>query len=167
MPSSLEALQWLQVYKKLIVKKATGLTDTEKKLLQDLETKLAAVLEPGTKGPPPRRDDLRVNTRFEVAVKDAGDMKRLFIKNISGGGMYIETTQLHPVGKKLELDLALPDSGKVIQTMVEVAWANPKVVGDLPPGMGVRFINLSEPDRKLIQRLVAQKVEEAIKKDPQ
>ena len=166
MPSPLEALQWLQLYKKLVAKRDSGLSPQEQKILADLETKLSGALEPGTKGPPPRREGLRVTTRFEVAVKDSGEMKRLFIKNISGGGMYIETTHLHPVGKKLELDLALPGSGHIIQTMVEVAWANPKFVGDLPPGMGVKFLNLSEPDRLLIQKLVNQKVEEALKKEP-
>jgi len=165
MSSSIDALQLLQIYKKLVAKKSSGLTPQEQKILQEIELKLSQTMEPGTKGPPPRRDDLRVNTRFEVAVKDAGQMKRLYIKNISGGGMYIETPHIHPVGKKLELDLALPQSGHIIQTMVEVAWANPKGVGDLPPGMGVKFLNLSEPDRVLIQNLVTTKVEQVIKKD--
>ena len=164
MPSSVEALQWLQQYRKLIAKKAEGLSQQEEKLLQELEAKISKHIEPHGKGPPPRRTDLRVRTHLEVAIKDAGDMKRLFIKNISGGGLYVETHQLEPVGKKFELDLALPGSGRIIQLMVEVAWANPKRVGDLPPGMGVKFLNLSDGDRKLIQKLVTQQVEAEIKK---
>ncbi len=158
-----EALKWLQAYKKLTGKDPSTLTPAERAQIQELASRLSAVVEPQTDGMgPPRRESLRVSSRFEVAVKDAGHMQKLFIKNISGGGLYIETHRPPALGTKLELDLALPNFNKVVHAIVEVAWSNPRGSNDLPPGMGVKFVNLPADARKKIQSLIAEKVQQVI-----
>ena len=160
----LEALTWLQNYRKLQAKKSEGLTEAESTQLADLESKIAVFLEPKSKTQaPPKRQSLRVDTSFEVNVSNAAEMKRLFIKNISGGGLYIESPDAHQIGQKLELKLKLPNSQSEIELKVEIAWLNPKGVGDLPPGVGVKYLNLSEADRRRIQALIESKLETAIK----
>lgn len=160
---SFEALQWLQLYRKLTAKQAEGLSDLEQKQLAEVERKITKFIEPATSEGPPRRAHLRAPTKIEIIVKSAGDMQRLFIKNISGGGMYVESPIPQPVGTKFELDLALPNFKKVAQVTVEVAWTQTKRVGDLEPGMGVKFVHLPQEIKAKIQELVTAKVEEEIK----
>lgn len=161
---SMQALKWLQRYKRLVARKIEELTAQEQEELKDLTSKLSSVLEPGSADkPPPRRADVRVDTHFDIVIKNAGQMQKLFIKNISGGGLYLESYAPSPVGTRLELDLVLPGHSKIIHTLAEVAWSNTKSVGELPPGMGVRFINLNPEVKKMIHGLVTTKVEEVIK----
>jgi uncharacterized protein (TIGR02266 family) len=159
---TLEALQWLQQYRKLSAKQSEGLTDLETQKLKELEMKIAQFIEPKTEAGPPHREHLRAPTRFEVAIKTAGEMKKFFIKNISGGGMFIETPQIQPTGTKLDLHLVIPDHPKVIHTVVEVCWTQTRPVGDLQEGMGVRFLKLETDAKKAIQKLVEAQIEKVI-----
>lgn len=161
----MDALSWLQQYRKLQARMSEGLSDAEQKQLQELEGKIAAFLEPKLKQQPPsHRQSIRVSSHFEVSVMDAAHMKKLYIKNISGGGFYIESPQPLEVGTKIDLRLSLPNSKNPLELKVEVAWSNPKGVGELPPGMGVKFLNLQAEDRNRIQALIDASLEKAIEK---
>jgi uncharacterized protein (TIGR02266 family) len=65
-----------------------------------------------------------------------------FAENLSAGGVFVATHLLRPVGEKVEICVHLPD-GAEVRAMGEVRWVRVfNADSDMPPGMGVRFLEL-------------------------
>ena len=75
---------------------------------------------------------------------------------IGGGGLFIESLEPLPVGTKLAIQFALPDSpSEWLRAKGEVAWVCPKADQyTFSPGMGVRFTDISPETRNHILDLV-------------
>jgi len=107
--------------------------------------------------PPPSSDDRRLHDRYDVtwAVDCVAEDTFLYasIANISEMGIFVKTLEPLPIGTKLMLSFS-PPGHEPFKLAGVVAWQNPLVVeGDNPnPGMGVRFVELTLPNR---ERLVA------------
>ncbi|MEO8877887.1 MAG: PilZ domain-containing protein [Polyangiaceae bacterium] len=119
-----------------------------------------------------KRDDRRNFDRFEVTWDVDCTTEDTFlyasISNISQMGIFVTTTDPLPIGAKLMLaftpkktqdaDATLEMSSATEPFKLEgvVAWVNAvKPNGDNPnPGMGVRFVDLTLPDRERIVDLV-------------
>ncbi len=71
-------------------------------------------------------------------------------RDVSQGGMFIETKEPLPVGSQLRLRFNLDDRGPVVNAVAEVTYEISKL------GMGVQFIDISSIDRARIQDYVAQ-----------
>lgn len=74
-------------------------------------------------------------------------------KDINLGGVFLESLDYYKAGTEIELSFSLPGNpkpiqvrGKVIYVMTEELTDN----SDLVPGMGVKFLNLKENDKKLL-----------------
>lgn len=81
--------------------------------------------------------------------------------NLSPGGMFIRSTEPQPPGTVFDFELTLEGEPRLIHGIGEVAWAREVDEGfDRPPGMGVRFLSLEPESRALIERLVAERLEE-------
>ncbi len=78
-------------------------------------------------------------------------------KNISAGGMFVETKESLPIGSELELRFHLDDGEPIIVAKGEVMY----VVNKL--GLGVRFRDLTEADGKRIENYVAKGITEVAK----
>lgn len=79
--------------------------------------------------------------------------------NLSKGGLFIETDRPAALNTLLTVELFLPHAVKSIRCTAAVAWINqPERLQNLglPPGMGIRFINLAPEDRDLIGKLIEQ-----------
>jgi len=77
--------------------------------------------------------------------------------NISEHGIFIETKKPLDPGTKLNLQFKIPDSKTNVEVLGEVIWTNPvrpEAGKNHNPGMGVRFVNLSEIDRETILSLI-------------
>src|SRR5262245_30885901 len=98
--------------------------------------------------------------RFPIQIRLDKDSLGLFtdsmIMNISKGGIFLHVPNPQPVGTTLELEFMLPglDGKKEHHMKVagEVVWAldynaitHPSL---LHPGMGIRFTQISEKDKK-------------------
>lgn len=70
-------------------------------------------------------------------------------KNISAGGMFIETKESLPVGTKLEMRFHLDDGDPIVVAMGEVMYQVNKL------GLGVRFVDLRPEDEDRIEDYVA------------
>ncbi|MDB5037019.1 MAG: type pilus assembly PilZ [Bacteriovoracaceae bacterium] len=164
--SSVKVLQLLTQYKKLSARPPKELDEFEAKLLQELETKLAVILETKKSSGPPdlsKRQKLRVDANYQVRMESVGEFKKAYIKNISGGGFFIETDNLSAMGTQITLELFLPEEKESLKIKGEVAWTNPKKGTATPQGIGIKFLSLSEPQRLKIQKLVNMSLENELK----
>jgi uncharacterized protein (TIGR02266 family) len=118
--------------------------------------------DPGV-APPPTMDDRRMKTiqlQLDSVIDVHGDTT--FYTGLSGnideGGIFIATFDQKPINSKIAVSFTLP-SGDAVITRGTVRWlreynpANPDVV----PGMGVRFMDLRDRDRKVIEKFLETK----------
>lgn len=162
--SSVKHLEWLTQYRKLSSRNPQDLTPQELKTLKDLEEKLSrmAQIQKG-QAPESKRKAIRIPIALEADIKSATDFSRVYIKNISGGGLYIETPTPKPMGSRCQLNLKLPHMDKPLLIEVEVAWISTKAIGPLGPGMGVKFTDLKDADRKQIQKIIDESLDTRLK----
>lgn len=82
-----------------------------------------------------------------------------YSENVSAGGMFIRTSSPQPVGTVFDFELTLGDDYTLIHGLGEVVWVRERDEAfDRPPGMGVRFLSLDPGSRKLIDRMVAERL---------
>lgn len=96
---------------------------------------------------------------------DDGRSTSAFIVNINILGAYIAIDPMPRLGQAVSCRFSLPDSEREMKVMGVVVWQNPRQqhpVHSLPPGMGLRFEELSPEDRRRIEGLV----EEYVKRNP-
>ncbi len=102
-----------------------------------------------------RRIQYRAPVRLQVEYECMEDFLVDYTANISIGGMFIETETPRPLGSRFRLRFQLPGLTSAIDTMAEVRWVlTPEEAGPLPPGMGIRFEDLTEEDRAQVQSLL-------------
>lgn len=97
-----------------------------------------------------KKDSTRKHPRAPLAtqIESAEAMSLAFSKEISAGGMFIETTNPPPIGTRLTLRFNLDETGDIMVLMAEVSYH----AGSL--GMGVRFVQPTPTDLKRIQDYV-------------
>ncbi len=84
--------------------------------------------------------------------------------NLSGEGMFVQSTEPKEVGTLMELRLTLPDSGQTIQVSTEVVWVNyppdhpesqalahPGAAVHDNPGMGLRIVAIDPRSRAALK----------------
>ena len=80
-----------------------------------------------------------------------------FSVDLSTGGLYVKTDFPLPLDETLTLRFTLPDHKGMVTCKARVAWVNPKKnprKPDLPPGMGIQFVELSLEEMKSIKRFL-------------
>lgn len=110
--------------------------------------------------PAERRDagaDLRVP--FPVEVRCASDVRggtrRYLALNLARGGLFLITVLPLEVGSLLKVTVALPDGHAPLEVLARVAWTRPASrARETPGGMGIRFIDLAEADRRRLEAFV-------------
>jgi len=93
--------------------------------------------------------DIRVDYRSEDTFLFAS------IRNISEVGIFVETKNPLPMGTSINLEFELP-GGDAVAAVGRVVWVNPyRPDGEnLNPGMGVRFVDLSDDARNQVMGMV-------------
>jgi len=79
------------------------------------------------------------------------------IRDLNGGGAFIETHQLVPVNTEMIVEFLLPGVGEILRTPCRVAWVNhPEWMKEmrLPVGMGLQFVDLAETARKALREVI-------------
>jgi uncharacterized protein (TIGR02266 family) len=109
------------------------------------------------------RDSRRVPLAAKVAFKFerfSGFISE-FSSNISPTGMFIMTKTPESPGNLLDFEFRLGDGFEIIQGKGEVVWTRAIAEGpNRPPGMGIRFLELSEGSKELIYRIVDQYIQD-------
>jgi uncharacterized protein (TIGR02266 family) len=75
--------------------------------------------------------------------------------NVSRSGMFIASKSSVPIGTAIDFEFSLADGFALLRGRGEVVR-----ISSTPPGVGVRFHQLDEPSRKLIDRIVEVNAEE-------
>ncbi len=79
--------------------------------------------------------------------------------DISIGGMFIRTEDVREEGSLIYLQFYLRDGAKLIEGLGRVVRVNrPGECGDLPPGMGIEFVNFDEESQELIRWIVERNI---------
>ncbi len=78
-----------------------------------------------------------------------------YASNISLGGMFIKNDEPRSIGSELSFEIVLSDGFRLVQGTGEVAWTRSETQGpDKPSGMGIRFHDLDDSSRELIDKMV-------------
>lgn len=98
----------------------------------------------------------RVDVDIQVDCRDEKNFLFASIKNLSELGVFIETRSPMPLGTSINVAFALPLSGASVSARGVVVWTNPYREGEenLNPGMGIRFVELSDEHRRQIVDLI-------------
>jgi uncharacterized protein (TIGR02266 family) len=120
--------------------------------MADAPGKNAADDAAASASPPERRAAARVQVAFPVRVRYASviDFVQTQSMNISRTGMFITTPEPAPLGSRIDFEFALSDGFTLLRGSAEVVRAVRGSAG----GMGIRFLDLDEESRRLIDRIV-------------
>ena len=102
-----------------------------------------------------KRRNPRTLIKIQVDYASEGAYLYDYSRDLSEGGIFIQTTNPKNIGDRIQLKFILPELLEEIKALGEVAWVNQKDVEGLTPGMGVRFINLDKEKSALIQDVIA------------
>ena len=78
------------------------------------------------------------------------------IRNVSMGGVFIDTRHPFRVGSMVEFDFTVPGSTEMIRAKGLVKWSNDGSQGELPAGMGIEFLEVSTTSRDAISDYLEQ-----------
>ena len=107
--------------------------------------------------PTDRRQWQRVLVDLEVDYGNQENYLFAYIRDISATGIFVRTNSPEPPGTRLNLRFTPPSADSPLELEGEVIWINPYRPGqpdNLHPGMGIRFIGLSDDDRGRLQDFI-------------
>jgi uncharacterized protein (TIGR02266 family) len=101
--------------------------------------------------------DRRSEARFAVAVAVTMESEHNFYtgltSDLSGGGLFVATHQIRPVGERIHLRFTLPTTRDPIDALTEVRWVRAAAVpgGGGEAGMGLQFLQLAPQAKEAIK----------------
>lgn len=89
----------------------------------------------------------RVHDRASLAIEVSLESDHNFFvglsENISEGGLFVATHRILEIGSTLELSMMLPGSQEPVTLHAVVRWTRLyNESSDVPPGMGVQFVDV-------------------------
>jgi len=114
---------------------------------------LYAVVQSAAAGRP--RKSVRLNTRLEVTIDDIEDDRMDFISDLSEDGMFVSTTSPLPYGSVHTFAFHLPNApGWIVRIQGQVLHLHPGAGSSRRPGMGVKFLNISDGVREYVKDFI-------------
>ena len=104
-----------------------------------------------------RRADRRYDRQVAIDFVYEGQSFSARTRNISLGGVFIETDAKLPWGARLRLRLRVPTAGEPIETEGQVRWCE---AGDEHAGVGVRFDGLRAREVWALNRFFTRAIDE-------
>lgn len=100
-----------------------------------------------------RRTHQRTALEADVSLYSETNFWSGFSEDVSEGGLFVASWELHPIGTQVDVSLELP-TGYAIKTRGEVRWHREAAEDGPRPGMGIRFLALADADLRAIQTFV-------------
>jgi len=111
-----------------------------------------------TKHSDDRRRYLRTPTKLKVTYRQVNEFIQDYARNISRGGMFMETTTPLKTGVIFNLELEVPTLKDPLALKARVRWTvESDAVWDpeqIRPGMGLQFVYESDEDRRRVESTV-------------
>ena len=104
-----------------------------------------------------RRKEQRIQKVLALTFKSEAGLVKAFTEDMSIGGMFIRTAKPLNQGELFTLRLTLPKISDPMKIGCEVAWIRAKTdnAESQPPGMGVKFIQISDSDQVRLKKELA------------
>ena len=104
------------------------------------------------------RTDFRAAVELDVSLGSEHNFYAGFVENLSAGGVFVATHLLRPVGEVIELSIHISEAGSTVKGTGEVRWLREyNETSDVPPGMGVKFLDLEDGAENAIEHFLAQR----------
>jgi len=105
------------------------------------------------------RAHLRVSTNIEVRVRTAHgqEIQTGQIRNLSLGGVFVETSEPQPFGSDLDLEFCLPGAGqRTVRCKGFVVWSTKSSPEKSPTmqGMGVRLTDIGVQEMRALAEFI-------------
>jgi len=115
-------------------------------------------LDSGVAHPAQRRAHQRYAVDLDVSLGSDHNFYSGFAENLSAGGIFVATHLLKPVGSEVEVTIHLPDGPAPLRATGQVRWIREyNERSDVPPGMGIRFIEIDGAARAAIESFLVQR----------
>jgi uncharacterized protein (TIGR02266 family) len=93
-----------------------------------------------------RRIDPRYDRQLEIEVLFEGKKQISQTRNISLGGLYLESASALPIGTTVQLRFQLPTQPEPVEVAGDVRWVVKKEGAGEKSGVGIRFQGLRARD---------------------
>lgn len=105
-----------------------------------------------------RRNHARFGVELDVTFASDHNFYQGFTENLSVGGIFVATHTLKAVGSKVEICLFVNGDSEPIRCSGEVRWVRVyNEHNNVPPGMGIRFVDLPDSAASAIEAFLAQR----------
>lgn len=103
-----------------------------------------------------RRSTERIDVTWSVDCETEDTFLYANITNISEMGIFVRTQEPLEVGTRLTLKFSPPGKPEPFIATGQVQWVNPvrMLADNLNPGMGIRFVNLTDDERERLVEMV-------------
>jgi len=107
----------------------------------------------------------RVAISWSAAIEQSGRMEEVQLKDISLGGAFVVCREPLALNQRFKITLHLPDQ-EHLPLNAEVVWSNANIPSDkvVNRGMGIRFIENEEKERRRIQAAITAATESEMDK---
>ncbi|MDF1526761.1 MAG: TIGR02266 family protein [bacterium] len=102
-----------------------------------------------------KRERPRILISLEITYESGDDFVSSFLSDISGGGVFIGTTNPLGVNTRLKVCFHVPGISESLLATGTVAWVRDPVSSD-KPGMGVRFDEMEPGDQEKLDRFFSE-----------
>jgi len=103
-------------------------------------------------------DERRTVPRHEVAVDVTFESEHNFYtgltQDLGGGGLFVATGTLRPIGECVRVRLTLPGSPEFLDAIAEVRWVRPTETVEGEAGMGLQFLQMSAKTKQAVKAFV-------------
>lgn len=135
--------------------RSEGLTSAESERWAGLKRRFAQQFSPDlSDARADERASVRVPTRLRVDFSSVAELRNQRMTNLSRGGLFVATTHLLDIGTHVTLSLNVGPDAERLEVPAEVVSHN---VGPHfetgPPGMGLRFLDMSPGTQSALEDL--------------
>jgi uncharacterized protein (TIGR02266 family) len=106
-----------------------------------------------------RRSSPRYQVQVEVGMQTESNFYTGLTQDLSGGGVFVATHQIRPVGERIKVLLTVPGQTEPFEILTEVRWVRGTSLSYSAedPGMGLRFLEMSPRASKVIADFITQR----------
>jgi uncharacterized protein (TIGR02266 family) len=115
--------------------------------------KMPTLADPNPSGRREERAPSLLVVNFRLPGKEA--FIERYAANISRGGIFLVSRELHPVGTELCFEVRTAEGASAFNAKGVVCWSrNADAAKQLPPGLGIQFTEIDDENRAVVERMV-------------